>query len=204
MLWDKKIQLAKEMRASVDSETGQAEIRAMKAEIHRMKVGGRREVWGAWELGVLGGNHSSTAACSPSTRKLAVPFADLLYQGLSNSCSYCTEMVTGHTAVCTVFMNYFTLTLCKQCTPVFLNAGCDPHPHQSHDPFVRCIPLLDQKDSHSVTGFKEHTYLFLPSHVFSLLSSLAGFHSLEKKLVIKSQAVTEPKVQGLKDTNESR
>ncbi|XP_007958017.1 coiled-coil domain-containing protein 40 [Orycteropus afer afer] len=38
MLWEKKIQLAKEMRASVDSETGQAEIRAMKAEIHRMKV----------------------------------------------------------------------------------------------------------------------------------------------------------------------
>ena len=44
MLWEKKIQLAKEMRASVDSETGQMEIRAMKAEIHRMKVGGRREV----------------------------------------------------------------------------------------------------------------------------------------------------------------
>lgn len=40
MLWEKKIQLAKEMRASVDSETGQTEIRAMKAEIHRMKVGG--------------------------------------------------------------------------------------------------------------------------------------------------------------------
>ncbi|OBS83370.1 hypothetical protein A6R68_22651 [Neotoma lepida] len=38
MLWEKKIQLAKEMRASVDSETGQAEIHAMKAEIHRMKV----------------------------------------------------------------------------------------------------------------------------------------------------------------------
>ncbi|XP_070630031.1 coiled-coil domain-containing protein 40 isoform X2 [Bos indicus] len=38
MLWEKKIQLAKEMRASVDSETGQMEIRAMKAEIHRMKV----------------------------------------------------------------------------------------------------------------------------------------------------------------------
>ncbi|XP_036053938.1 coiled-coil domain-containing protein 40 isoform X3 [Onychomys torridus] len=38
MLWEKKIQLAKEMRASVDSETGQTEIRAMKAEIHRMKV----------------------------------------------------------------------------------------------------------------------------------------------------------------------
>ena len=34
------------MRASVDSETGQMEIRAMKAEIHRMKVGGRREVGG--------------------------------------------------------------------------------------------------------------------------------------------------------------
>lgn len=38
MLWEKKIQLAKEMRAAVDSDTGQTEIRAMKAEIHRMKV----------------------------------------------------------------------------------------------------------------------------------------------------------------------
>ncbi|XP_049632095.1 coiled-coil domain-containing protein 40 [Suncus etruscus] len=38
MLWEKKIQLAKEMRNSVDSETGQTEIRSMKAEIHRMKV----------------------------------------------------------------------------------------------------------------------------------------------------------------------
>nr|XP_019591184.1 PREDICTED: coiled-coil domain-containing protein 40 isoform X1 [Rhinolophus sinicus] len=38
MLWEKKIQLAKEMRASVDSDTGQTEIRAMKAEIRRMKV----------------------------------------------------------------------------------------------------------------------------------------------------------------------
>uniref|UniRef100_H0WTF8 Coiled-coil domain 40 molecular ruler complex subunit n=1 Tax=Otolemur garnettii TaxID=30611 RepID=H0WTF8_OTOGA len=38
MLWEKKIQLAKEMRSSVDSEVGQTEIRAMKAEIHRMKV----------------------------------------------------------------------------------------------------------------------------------------------------------------------
>ncbi|XP_004860936.1 coiled-coil domain-containing protein 40 isoform X2 [Heterocephalus glaber] len=38
MLWEKKIQLAKEMRASVDSDASQTEIRAMKAEIHRMKV----------------------------------------------------------------------------------------------------------------------------------------------------------------------
>ncbi|XP_039358353.1 coiled-coil domain-containing protein 40 isoform X2 [Mauremys reevesii] len=38
MLWEKKIQLAKEMRAAVDSETGQGEIRAMKTEIHRMQV----------------------------------------------------------------------------------------------------------------------------------------------------------------------
>ncbi|KFO35682.1 Coiled-coil domain-containing protein 40 [Fukomys damarensis] len=38
MLWEKKIQLAKEMRALVDSDTSQTEIRAMKAEIHRMKV----------------------------------------------------------------------------------------------------------------------------------------------------------------------
>ncbi|KAM5216767.1 coiled-coil domain-containing protein 40 isoform 3-T3 [Hipposideros larvatus] len=38
MLWEKKIQLAKEMRASVDSDTGQTDIQAMKTEIHRMKV----------------------------------------------------------------------------------------------------------------------------------------------------------------------
>ncbi|KAL4687292.1 hypothetical protein H8959_019420 [Pygathrix nigripes] len=38
MLWEKKIQLAKEMRSSVDSKIGQTEIRAMKGEIHRMKV----------------------------------------------------------------------------------------------------------------------------------------------------------------------
>ncbi|XP_035157863.2 coiled-coil domain-containing protein 40 isoform X1 [Callithrix jacchus] len=38
MLWEKKIQLAKEMRSSVESEIGQPEIRAMKSEIHRMKV----------------------------------------------------------------------------------------------------------------------------------------------------------------------
>ncbi|XP_023555016.1 coiled-coil domain-containing protein 40 [Octodon degus] len=38
MLWEKKIQLAKEMRALVDSDASQMEIRTMKAEIHRMKV----------------------------------------------------------------------------------------------------------------------------------------------------------------------
>ncbi|XP_053903334.1 coiled-coil domain-containing protein 40 isoform X2 [Malaclemys terrapin pileata] len=38
MLWEKKIQLAKEMRAAVDSEAGQGEIRAMRTEIHRMQV----------------------------------------------------------------------------------------------------------------------------------------------------------------------
>ncbi|XP_064378923.1 coiled-coil domain-containing protein 40 isoform X1 [Dromaius novaehollandiae] len=38
MLWEKKIQLAKEMRSTVDSETGQGEIRAMRTEIHRMQV----------------------------------------------------------------------------------------------------------------------------------------------------------------------
>ncbi|XP_053562392.1 coiled-coil domain-containing protein 40 [Bombina bombina] len=38
MLWEKKIQLAKEMRNAVDSEAGQGEIRAMKSEIHRMQV----------------------------------------------------------------------------------------------------------------------------------------------------------------------
>ncbi|KAG8446522.1 hypothetical protein GDO86_014106 [Hymenochirus boettgeri] len=38
MLWEKKIQLAKEMRNAVDSEMGQGEIQAMKAEIHRMQL----------------------------------------------------------------------------------------------------------------------------------------------------------------------
>uniref|UniRef100_A0A8C8AWV6 Coiled-coil domain containing 40 n=1 Tax=Otus sunia TaxID=257818 RepID=A0A8C8AWV6_9STRI len=38
MLWEKKIQLAREMRAAVDSETGQGEVQAMRTEIHRMQV----------------------------------------------------------------------------------------------------------------------------------------------------------------------
>ncbi|KFV19042.1 Coiled-coil domain-containing protein 40, partial [Tauraco erythrolophus] len=38
MLWEKKIQLTREMRAAVDSETGRGEIQAMRTEIHRMQV----------------------------------------------------------------------------------------------------------------------------------------------------------------------
>ncbi|PIK45458.1 hypothetical protein BSL78_17690, partial [Apostichopus japonicus] len=38
MLWEKKTQLAREAKATVDSEVGQGEIRAMNAEIHRMEV----------------------------------------------------------------------------------------------------------------------------------------------------------------------
>lgn len=38
MLWEKKIQLTKEMRAAVDSATGQGELQAMRTEIHRMQV----------------------------------------------------------------------------------------------------------------------------------------------------------------------
>ncbi|XP_010289374.1 PREDICTED: coiled-coil domain-containing protein 40 [Phaethon lepturus] len=38
MLWEKKVQLTREMRAAVDSETGQGEIQAMRTEIHRMQV----------------------------------------------------------------------------------------------------------------------------------------------------------------------
>jgi hypothetical protein len=38
MFWERKIQLAKEMKSAVDSEAGQGEIRAMKSEIHRMQV----------------------------------------------------------------------------------------------------------------------------------------------------------------------
>ncbi|NXF87734.1 CCD40 protein, partial [Eubucco bourcierii] len=38
MLWERKIQLTREMRAAVDSGMGQGEIRAMRLEIHRMQV----------------------------------------------------------------------------------------------------------------------------------------------------------------------
>ncbi|NXK24288.1 CCD40 protein, partial [Arenaria interpres] len=38
MLWEKKIQLTKEMRAAVESLSGRSEIQAMKTEIHRMQV----------------------------------------------------------------------------------------------------------------------------------------------------------------------
>ena len=39
MLWERKIQIAQEMRDVVDSDVGQTEVRAMKSEIHRMQVG---------------------------------------------------------------------------------------------------------------------------------------------------------------------
>lgn len=38
MLWEKKTQLAREAKNAVDLEYGQGEIKAMKAEIHRMEV----------------------------------------------------------------------------------------------------------------------------------------------------------------------
>lgn len=38
MLWEKKIQLAEEMKDAVDSDVGQTEVRTMKSEIHRMQV----------------------------------------------------------------------------------------------------------------------------------------------------------------------
>ena len=38
MLWERKIQIAQEMKEAVDSDVGQTEVRAMKAEIHRMQV----------------------------------------------------------------------------------------------------------------------------------------------------------------------
>lgn len=38
LLWERKIQLAKEMKTAVDSDAGQGEIKGMKAEIHRMEV----------------------------------------------------------------------------------------------------------------------------------------------------------------------
>lgn len=38
MMWEKRVQLAKEMKAAVDSEAGQGEVKEMKFEIHRMKV----------------------------------------------------------------------------------------------------------------------------------------------------------------------
>jgi hypothetical protein len=37
-MWEKRVQLAKEMKAAVDSEAGQGELKEMKFEIHRMRV----------------------------------------------------------------------------------------------------------------------------------------------------------------------
>ena len=38
MLWERKIQIAKETQQTVESDVGQSEITAMQAEIHRMQV----------------------------------------------------------------------------------------------------------------------------------------------------------------------
>ncbi|NXD84167.1 CCD40 protein, partial [Halcyon senegalensis] len=38
LLWERKIQLTREMRAVVDSEKGQGEIQTMRTEVHRMQV----------------------------------------------------------------------------------------------------------------------------------------------------------------------
>lgn len=38
MLWEKRTQLMRETRSAVDSDTGQGDIRTMRAEIHRMEV----------------------------------------------------------------------------------------------------------------------------------------------------------------------
>ncbi|KAI3384755.1 hypothetical protein SNEBB_006992 [Seison nebaliae] len=38
LLWEKKIQLAKEMKASVDTDMEEGDMREMKAEIHRMQI----------------------------------------------------------------------------------------------------------------------------------------------------------------------
>ena len=38
MLWEKKIQLAKETQAALDPNVGATEIREMTIEIHRMKL----------------------------------------------------------------------------------------------------------------------------------------------------------------------
>lgn len=82
MLWEKKIQLAKEMRASVDSETSQMEIRAMKAEIHRMKVGGREQHGGqgggAWSRR---GRPGSAPALVGSTRATLASSMDTVPRG---------------------------------------------------------------------------------------------------------------------------
>lgn len=38
MMWEKKIQLEKETQAALDPEVGQAEVKAMEKEIHRMTL----------------------------------------------------------------------------------------------------------------------------------------------------------------------
>lgn len=157
MLWEKKIQLAKEMRASVDSETGQTEIRAMKAEIHRMKVGGEAAGGGG-----RGGGHASEARRPP---------ADRPHTGV-HVCSSRTEAILeqpGHTAPCVLSRAHAT---------------CAPHSEMpaevpaAHKPRVGCAPLQEPGGSHSGRGFRGHAPLFqrglpprpLPAVIFSWIS----------------------------------
>lgn len=62
MYWERKIQLAKEMKSAVDSETGQGEIRAMKSEIHRMQVRRSNRACSALQRILLGSIRSTVAS----------------------------------------------------------------------------------------------------------------------------------------------
>lgn len=66
MLWERKIQLTREMRAAVDSEMGQGEIQAMRTEVHRMQVRPAGE--GDWGGEAASGVFSSGAAAAQSGR----------------------------------------------------------------------------------------------------------------------------------------
>ena len=138
MLWEKKIQLAKEMRASVDSETGQTEIRAMKAEIHRMKVGG-----GSGGLASLGVAPPGTTGASLASGMDPIPregHSEHKHMGCSVA-----DLPSGvrplrfffreedhrphetHTAMCRCFQRHsLALAPCSQRTLVMLRAGGHP------------------------------------------------------------------------------
>lgn len=191
MLWEKKIQLAKEMRASVDSETGQTEIRAMKAEIHRMKVGGEAAGGGApgrgppQHSGRPPRQRSAPSPCRPAPHRC--PRLFLPHRGHPRAAG-------THSSVRSV------PSTCDLCAP-FRNAGRGPRSSQARSGVCPTagagrVPLRERvprarpplpAGTAPTTSPRRHLQL--------------DFTAL-KRLVIKSQAVTEPKVQGFKATNE--
>lgn len=91
MLWEKKIQIGKEMREAVDSEVGQAEVKAMNAEIHRMQVSDPCTAFRWWKWFVMNTIYQIS-----------------LFLGWGDSCTSCSDANFNY-AILTVAMQPSTV-----------------------------------------------------------------------------------------------